>query len=90
MCYHATVKNAFYLRTTVDQLSGTDFNFYKKYLADIEPMDKDYDKYHYARVSIWGKYCYYFIIVERSTNMPAGWGFDRHLADPTKTCGTAG
>lgn len=47
--------------------------------------------YHYAKRMLTGEYiCHYHLVVDPKTDIVVGWGFDRELGDPKKTCGIAG
>jgi hypothetical protein len=47
--------------------------------------------YHYARPMVAGRIiCHYFLLVDQSSQLVIGYGFDRELGDPEKTCRVAG
>lgn len=59
-------------------------------LVSIEKLDNGNNEYHYAKPNLWGRHCYYYLVVEKVTNKVIGWGFDYEKSDPKKNCGISG
>jgi len=56
-------------------------------LIRVEEFEEDKEKYFYKRPTLWeGRFCYYYIIVEKETRRVIGWGFDYKKGDPKKNC----
>lgn len=61
-----------------------------RYYVNQTKSSDGYDWYHYARLNIWGRYCYYHFVVDPATTKIIGWGFDAGKADPEKECARSG
>jgi hypothetical protein len=57
------------------------------YLTGIQQRGDGMDVYHYALPMLTGKVtCHYYLLVDRTSRIVVGWGFDSELGDPEKTC----
>jgi hypothetical protein len=57
------------------------------YLTGIEQRADGMRVYHFALPMLTGKIiCHYYLLVDRDSRIVVGWGFDRELGDPEKTC----
>jgi hypothetical protein len=57
------------------------------YLTGSEHRGDGMDLYHYALPMLTGKVvCHYYLVVDRQSRIVVGWGFDKELGDPKKTC----
>ena len=61
------------------------------YFVRMEQREDGRFVYHYASPMLTGRIvCHYFLVVEPESHLVTGWGFDRELGDPEKTCRIAG
>ena len=57
------------------------------YLVSREQRPGGLWVYHYARPMLTGRItCHYYLLVNPETRIVVGYGFDRELGDPEKTC----
>lgn len=61
-----------------------------RYFLSKERSANGYDFYHYKRLNIWSRYCYYHFIVDPVSQEVVGWGFDFEKADPKIECAASG
>ena len=56
-------------------------------LIRVEDFEDTKTKFFYKKPTLWeGRFCYYYIIVEKKTRRIVGWGFDYGKDDPKKNC----
>ncbi|GAB4361813.1 MAG: hypothetical protein Kow006_32820 [Gammaproteobacteria bacterium] len=67
-----------------------DFWVSPKYLVNIDEDNKGYQRYHYKKPNIYGRYCHYHFVVNKQTREIVGWGFDRDKSNPEMECGISG
>lgn len=85
-----TVRN----NVTIDKLSGSNYDpifAVPQQLIKIEKQAYGTIRYHYDRPNLWGRHCYYYLVVDGDSRKVVGWGFDDvEGVDPKKECGISG
>ncbi len=61
----------------------------KEYLIKSELKDGFIVNF-YKKPNIFGRFCYYHFIVNKSTKVIEGWNFDFEMNDPKQNCGISG
>jgi hypothetical protein len=61
-----------------------------EFLRREEKLANNQTAYHYAHPNIFDRQCHYYLVVDDSSDLIVGWGFDIVESDPRVNCGISG
>lgn len=62
----------------------------REFRNDVVVLQSGDQEQHFSLPNIYGRFCHYYLLIDKDTNKVKSWEFDQHKSNPKENCGVSG